>query len=749
MRFTSGHSSHKAVGRRRSRHAGNGKSNRSASTNSAANQQTGPVNLKTPQHVGGNGRSLVSRTPIWARVVVVLLLTLLASVTCVGTLYAASVSRMAADAQRVLTSAESLANSALGCGSDKSLSDISQELVNATNDLNAELNGPQWDFFRDHSRFGSDITAAREMLASVDTLVNGPFTDLLNLSKRLQGFSLKNGSVDVSALMDMPDIVKQAHKDISQQLTKLNKVPTPSVAKVATVLETEKAALKTVDSMLGEYDGLINLLPQLLGEDGKRTYLVMVQNPAELRSAGGMVGTIAAITADKGTITIGDFATTSGWDIPEEPMDDTVLKERQVFGGTFDQYPATTTIDPEFQRVAQMNKYMWLYQKGNEDENVAGVLSLDPVFLQALLGATGEVKLSDGRVLDSTTTVPFFASDLYTDYPDFEQQNNFVSEAAQAIMNHVLGNANASTASPLLKAIRDTSASGHFKLWMADPDEQEALIATGLIDDKASGELSADSQVPEAGIYLSELQQGKQDWYLKTSTTVTKTCGDASASQNALYSGVLDKRITTAVRNTHLGQFTEDQLGDEYTVTFTMKNTLTKAKAESLPDFVNGGSENPVLGGMLYRVVLTAPYGGEITAVQADIDSWGTNTASLYDRQYIMFNQQWIEPGKELTIAYTVRVSSDATHPLNVVTTPAVNADGVETGSNGNVTDECTADTNGADGANDDKNGGADGGRNDAHKDASSDPSAGLDTLDKLKSQISCPVDLKSLAGSM
>ena len=116
-----------------------------------------------------------------------------------------------------------------------------------------------------------------------------------------------------------------------------------------------------------------------------------------------------------------------------------------------------------------------------------------------------------------------------------------------------------------------------------------------------------------------------------------------------------------------------------------------------------------------------------------------------------MFNQQWIEPGAELTIAYTVRVSNTAIQPLNVVTTPVVNADGVETGSNGNVTDECTADTNGADGANDadGANGGADGGKNDAHKDASSDPSAGLDALDKLKSQISCPVDLKSLAGSM
>ena len=96
---------------------------------------------------------------------------------------------------------------------------------------------------------------------------------------------------------------------------------------------------------------LINLLPQLLGEDGKRTYLVMVQNPAELRSAGGMVGTIAAITADKGTITIGDFATTSGWDIPEEPMDDTVLKERQVFGGTL-----TSTRPP---RPSTPNSSVW------------------------------------------------------------------------------------------------------------------------------------------------------------------------------------------------------------------------------------------------------------------------------------------------------------------------------------------------------------------------------------------------------
>ncbi|PJM78648.1 hypothetical protein CUU80_08550 [Bifidobacterium scaligerum] len=734
---------------------------RNAGRSSGPAQSPAPKNLKSPQHVGRGARSLVSRTPVWARAIVVTLLTLLAAFTCVGTLYAASISRMYTDGQKVLSSAESLANSALGCGSDVSLGDAAHNLVTATNALNEELSGPQWDFFRDHTRFSGDITAAREMLASVDTLVNGPFTDLLNLSKRLQGFSMKNGSVDVSALMDMPDIVAQTHTDLKEQIAKLNKVETPSVAKVAAMLNAEKAMLQTVDSMLSEYDALINLLPQLLGEDGERTYLILVQNPAELRSAGGMVGTIAAVTADKGKVTIGDFASTINWDIPDEPLDDTVYQERDVFGKTFDQYPATTTIDPEFQRVAQLNKYMWLNQKGNADKNVAGVIALDPVFLQSLLGATGSVTLTDGRVLDGTTTVPFLLSDLYIDHPDFTDQNNYVSEAAQSIMNHVLGHTNASTASGLLKAVRDTSANGHFKLWMADEAEQDALISTGIIDDKSSGELSDDDTVPQAGIYLSELQMGKQDWYLRTATTVTKTCGDVLASQNALYTGAIDDRVSAAVNNTTLGQYTEDQLGDEYTVTFTMKNTLTETKVASLPEFVIGDENNPVPGGMKYRVVLTAPYGGEITAVQADVDTWHANTATLYDRQYVTFDQQWIAPGEELTIAYTVRVSSTASQPLDVVTTPIVNADGIETGSQGKVTDECPAESrsqsNGESGTTGESSGTSNGtdksgtstDSTDKSSSSSSDPSAGLDSLNELKSQVTCPVDIKSIASSV
>lgn len=770
----------------------------------------GHLKFGTPQHVGRKGRSLLARTPIWARVLVVFLMTLFAAVSCVVTLYAASAARMVSNAQKVLTSAQGLANTALGCGSDQSLSEMALDLVDATNNLNEELNGPQWDFVRDHTRYGNDITAAREMLASVDVLVNGPFTDLLNLAGRLQGFSMKNGTVDVSALMDMPNIVADTHKDLKAQIARLDAIDTPTIGRVASILSTEKTALKTVDSMLTEYDDLVNLLPQLLGQNEERTYLVLVQNPAELRSAGGMVGTIAAVTAHNGKVTIGDFASTINWDIPDEPLDDTVYQERDVFGHTFDEYPATTTINPEFQRVAQYNKYLWLHQKGHENKNVAGVIGLDPVFLESLLDATGEVTLSDGKVLNGDTTVPFMLHDLYIEHPKFDDQNKYVSEAAHEIMTHVLGNANGSTLSALLKSVRETSAGGHLKLWMANQAEQYSLISTGLIDDKAGGELSTDETKPQAGIYLSELQQGKQDWYLKTTTTVTKTCGDTFAADNAAATGSLDNRIVQPVIGTQVSTIPADQLGEEYTVTFTMKNTMTKEEAKTFPEFITGGTDSEIPGGQLYRVVLTAPVGGEITVVQADTVKWGANYGTLYDRQYLSFDQDWIAPGEERTIAFTVRVKNTATQPLDVVTTPVVNKDGIETGSDGKVTDECPAGGTGsaaaqvnggavagtdgtgagvgagADGvAGDSANGTANGqtgtqtdgqaandgtgtttngqagqlggqsanGQNGTTANGTAgttvkDPAAGLNALDKLKSQLSCPVDIKSLAGA-
>ena len=49
------------------------------------------------------------------------------------------------------------------------------------------------------------------------------------------------------------------------------------------------------------------------------------------------------------------------------------------------------------------------------------MFALDPVFLQSLIGATGSVKLSDGKVLDGTNTVKFSFNELYVDHPIYKE----------------------------------------------------------------------------------------------------------------------------------------------------------------------------------------------------------------------------------------------------------------------------------------------------------------------------------------
>ena len=64
--------------------------------------------------------------------------------------------------------------------------------------------------------------------------------------------------------------------------------------------------LQTAKDQLQVGSGLVGKLPAILGFDGPRTYLLVFQNNAEVRATGGMFGSFAVVTADHGTISLGD-----------------------------------------------------------------------------------------------------------------------------------------------------------------------------------------------------------------------------------------------------------------------------------------------------------------------------------------------------------------------------------------------------------------------------------------------------------
>lgn len=727
-----------------------------------------------PRHTTRKGHGhLAYVTPV-KRLALVVLSVLAGAVLAMLGIYGVSAAAMYHNINRVIGASESLVNSALGCGDDHDMSASTRELVSATRDLRDELNKPQWTFLRDHTAYGNDIDAARTLLDAMGDLVDGPFDDALQLANGMSGFSLQDKTVDLGALTDMPRIVEQARAEIADDLTMFDQVGEPKLDVTSKLLSAGRQGLTAADHLLDEYDELVNLLPKLLGTEGDRTYLAVIYNPAELRSGGGMVGNIAAVTAVDGKVTIGDFTATTNLSYAQAPFDDENVTEADVFGEWIWRYPQTTTMNPNFRRAAITLTNMWKAQQGNENVDVAGVIAIDPVFMQALIGATGTVTLKDGRTLDGTNTVNFFLNELYTAYPEYEVQNAYTNEASKTIMNHVFANLNTSSLSDVLKAIRDSSASGHFKLWMERDEELDALVQTQVLDENAEGTLPADETTPVSGVYFSELEASKLSWYLDVDIDVTKTCGPTFASgKRRLFDG-LDEPTTS----TELGSIDEASLGDEYTVVVTLTNTLTEEQAAQLPTFVVGEDGS---GAMHLRTTLMAPYGGEITSLAYDNGLYQSN-GIVDDHQFIVIDPtDGLAPGQSATIAYTVRASEAAAHALDVTTTPVITASGTYTGTGGVVRDECGADVpdavedellgttggNGADGASGadgagDAGSGADGGGTDGagtngsgadagsggSSGSGSGGSGGLDSLNELKNQLSCPVDLKRLLTS-
>ena len=471
-----------------------------------------------------------------------------------------------------------------------------------------------------------------------------------------------------------------------------------------------------------------------------------------------MVGNIAPVTADHGKVTIGDFIATTDITYGTQPYDAENVKEAAVFGDQVWKYPQTTTVNPNFQRAAVTLKNMWLAQPGNENQEIAGVFALDPVFLQSLIGATGSVKLSDGKVLDGTNTVKFFLNELYVDHPIYKEQNAYTNKASKTIMTHVFSGVGTSTLSPMLKALRQTSANGHFKLWMAQEEELAALVQTKVFDANVAGMIPGSVEQPKAGVYVTEAKPSKLSWYLEPSITVKKTCGSDFAANSYRISDEVDApaRATNPMTIANAG------LGDEYTVTVRLKNTMTEEQAKSLPAFITGNTEK---GTMQPRLFLMAPEGGAITSLAYESGEMVSN-GTVEDRQFINLRlTQGIKPGETVTIAFTVRAAEKAKSTLDVVTTPIINEKGIYTGTNGKVTDTCGADVpdavedqwagTGSDGSanGDGSSNGTDGGKSsgktsskpaDENKNSTDSSNGGaLDKLSSIKDGLSCPVDLK------
>ena len=276
-------------------------------------------------------------------------------------------------------------------------------------------------------------------------------------------------------------------------------------------------------------------LQGLLGFDGPRTYLVMLQNPAESRGSGGLFSAFMRVTLDRGVPTIEEANSRKVLDETRIPLPSDLDPGEKALWGDFLTKWASFNTSPDFPTTAR------LAQAGMQARGtpVDGVVAIDPFTVQAILAGTGPVE-HKGVTIDGTTAAEFFTKGIYQDFPGFDD----VDAKDELALGLLYATVDSVLKRPLdLRALSEqvpaTIEQGHLKAWVPDATEQAWLQEAGLAFDLAS--LDPGTTV----IALNNGVGGKVDAYVDVEVTQSiGTCTNATGSFTGWQQSELDITLT-------------------------------------------------------------------------------------------------------------------------------------------------------------------------------------------------------------
>lgn len=500
--------------------------------------------------------------------------------------------------------------------------------------IDNEVHGGLWDAATLIPVVGEDIKSMQKLGDAASELSDGA---LVPIASSLSGMKLseliQDGAINVQLVTALSTAVSEAAPVISDSAAVIASLPEPHIPQLKSILGKVQEPAVQAKGLISEIEPMLKLLPQMLGANGPRNYLIIAQNNSELRSTGGLPGSWGVMNITDGRIELGDFFTIlheQGLNVSATP------EEISLICSSIHTDPAQVNFSPNFVRVGELSREYWA-QMGHGD--VDGVIAIDPVFLQRLLGLAGGYTAANGLEINGETAAQALLSDAYWLYGnDGDSQDEFFSSVASNAFQQIMGNLGSIDFVELIDVFTKSAEDGRILAWMLNPEEEAVLENIGV-----SGSMSTDTAKPELGVYFNDDTISKISWYAKTDTQI----GD----------GVKNPDGTTT-----------------YSVTTTVANTLDYATAEAAPLYISGSNEKKRdVTDMLLYVMLFAPAGGSISDLTfsdgAIVGDLPTIEGDVYGLHMIS-NHIHLLGGETVTITYNVTTAADAVEPLSLRTTP-------------------------------------------------------------------------------
>jgi hypothetical protein len=379
----------------------------------------------------------------------------------------------------------------------------------------------------------------------------------------------------------------------------------------------------------------VRLLPPMLGAHGARTYLLLFQNNAELRSTGGLPGSFATVTARDGRVTIGNQGNAASVGTFTTPPTRLTAGERAVFGPNMGILPQDTNFTPDFPRTAQLLAGMW---NARHATKVDGVLSTDPVALSYLLRGTGPVTLAGGQQLTSQGAVAMLLNQVYVDIADSTQQDDFFGAAARSVFTAVSSGQGQPTV--VLENLVTSTDQRRILLWSDRPAEQALLGPTRL----GGATPTRASATPEVGVFLNNGGGSKLDYFLDNRVDVRSSRCQAGR-----------QHLTVTV---HLRSRVPDPAG--------------------LPDFIASNTVGIARGLIRTTLFVYAPIGGYLDGATYDGQARDLQEQRLGGRTLVSQTVD-LAPGSRHTLTYDMVTGKGQLAGTDLQVTPGVRSDGIGT----------------------------------------------------------------------
>lgn len=260
---------------------------------------------------------------------------------------------------------------------------------------------------------------------------------------------------------------------------------------------------------------LVGTAPQLLGATGDRSYLVIFTTPAELRGAGGFIGSFAELAASDGGVDL----VRSGR--IEELIEGAPRGTRTLSGpedylaryGAFrpQEFLQDATFSPHFPSSASVIAELYPQSGGTP---VDGVIGVDPTGLAALLELTGPVAV-DGldTELSAANAVDILTRRQYLELGTRAERGEFLAEATRVTFERLV---DASLPSPraLAEVLSPATRAGHLRLWSPIDEEQDLFESLG-----ADGSLAIPDGHDGFSVVQRNVGNNKIDAYLRRTIT--------------------------------------------------------------------------------------------------------------------------------------------------------------------------------------------------------------------------------------